>query len=57
MEQLLFALVVSVCPVHEVCKDVIYEVYDTRQECEKVVFEKRIFNGNCYPVEEIIHSK
>ncbi|MDA5482143.1 DUF1482 family protein [Yersinia intermedia] len=57
MEQLLFALVVSVCPAHEVCKDVIYEVYDTRQECEKVVFEKRILNGNCYPVEEIIHSK
>ncbi|MCB5312119.1 DUF1482 family protein [Yersinia intermedia] len=57
MEQLLFALVVSVCPAHEVCKDVIYEVYDTRQECEKEVFEKRIFNGNCYPVEKIIHSK
>ncbi|HGC8055381.1 DUF1482 family protein [Yersinia kristensenii] len=57
MEKLLFALVVSVCPAHEICRDIVYEVYDTQQECEKVIFENRLFNGNCYPVDAIIHQQ
>ncbi|WP_099707663.1 MULTISPECIES: DUF1482 family protein [unclassified Erwinia] len=57
MQQLLFALVVTVCPAHETCKDVIYEIYDSKQECENVIYERRIFNGNCYEVESIIHQK
>jgi len=57
MQQLLFALVVTVCPAHETCKDVIYEVYDSKQECESVIYERRIFNSNCYEVESIIHQK
>lgn len=57
MQQLLFALVVTVCPANETCKDVIYEIYDSKQECESIIYERRIFNGNCYEVESIIHQK
>ena len=54
MQQLLFALVVTICPAHEPCADVVYEVYDSKQECEHVIFERRIFTGNCYEVDSII---
>lgn len=57
MQQLLFALVVTVCPAHEICKDVVYEIYESKRECETVIYERRIFNGNCYEVEGIIHQK
>ncbi|HFK4650122.1 TPA: DUF1482 family protein [Serratia marcescens] len=57
MQQLLFALVVSVCPAHEICKDVVYEVYESKQACDDAIFENRIFNGNCYEVEAKIHQK
>ncbi|WP_208951688.1 DUF1482 family protein [Rahnella sp. ChDrAdgB13] len=55
MHQLLFALVVMSCSAHQECTDVIYDVYDSKQECEKVIFDKRIVNGNCYEVEAIQH--
>lgn len=57
MQQLLVALVLTVCPVHETCKDAVYEIYESKQECEAVIYEKRIFNGSCYEVENIIHQK
>ncbi|THD51858.1 DUF1482 family protein [Enterobacteriaceae bacterium ML5] len=53
MHQLLFALVATICPAHQNCYEAIYEIYESKQECEKVIFEKRIFNGNCYEVEAI----
>lgn len=57
MQQLLFALVVTVCPAHETCKDVVYEIYESKRECETVIYERRVFNGNCYEVESIINQK
>ncbi|WP_139356351.1 DUF1482 family protein [Izhakiella australiensis] len=57
MQQLLFALVVYTCPVHETCKDAIYETYESKEECETVIYEMRIFNGNCYEVESVIHKE
>ncbi|MBJ2354799.1 DUF1482 family protein, partial [Dickeya solani] len=29
-------------------------VYDSQQECELAMYEERILNGECYPVERII---
>lgn len=56
MHPLLFALVIAHCPVHQECVDVVYDVYDSKQECEKVIFDNRIINGNCYVVEAIKHK-
>lgn len=57
MHQLLFALVATICPAHQTCFDAVYDVYDTKQKCEKVISDKRIFNGNCYEVEAIQHRE
>jgi len=57
MQQLLIALVITICPNSESCSDIIFDIYNTEQECELVIFEKRIFNGSCYEVESIIHQK
>jgi hypothetical protein len=34
--------------------DVVIDVFDSQAQCEKVIYEQRYFNGNCYPVEKII---
>lgn len=57
MQQLLFALVVTICPIHDGCADVIYDIFNSKSECEAIIYEKRIFNGGCYEVEAIIHQK
>lgn len=52
----LFALVLTICSSSTNCSDVVKGVYDTQAECEQVIYEERYFNGNCYPVEKIIHA-
>lgn len=46
MQQLLSALVVTVCPAHETCKDVVYEIFESKRECKTIIYERRVFNGN-----------
>lgn len=36
--------------------EVVKGVYDSRGECNQVIFEERIFNGSCYPVEKIVRQ-
>lgn len=52
----LFALVLTICSSGTNCTDVVKGVYDTKSQCEQVIYEQRYFNGSCYPVEKIIHA-
>lgn len=52
----LFALVLTICSSNTDCTEVVKEVFDTQAQCEKVIYEERYFNANCYPVEKIIHA-
>lgn len=52
----LFALVLTICSSTTNCTDVVKGIYDTKAECEQVIYEERYFNGNCYPVEKIVHA-
>lgn len=53
----LFALVLTICSTSSTeCTDVVKEVYETEARCNQEIFDKRYFNGNCYPVEKIIHA-
>lgn len=49
----LFALVLTICSGND-CTDIVKGVYDTKPECEQVIYEERYFNASCYPVENII---
>ncbi|HDR2353316.1 TPA: DUF1482 family protein [Enterobacter roggenkampii] len=52
----LFALVLTICSSTTNCTNVVKEVYDTQAQCEKIIYEERYFNGNCFPVEKIVHA-
>lgn len=49
-----FALVIALCMPNTDCTDVVKGVYDTKAECEQVIYDERIFNAACYEVEAII---
>lgn len=51
----LFALVLTICSGNNNCADVVKGVYDTQAQCERVIYEERYFNANCYPVDGILH--
>lgn len=52
----LFALVLTICSSTTECTNVVKDVYDTQAQCEQIIYEERYFNGNCYPVEKIVHA-
>jgi hypothetical protein len=52
----LFALVLTICSSSTDCTNVVKDIYDTQAQCEQVIYEERYFNGNCYPVEKIVHA-
>lgn len=52
----LYALVISILAADGSNIDVVKGVYDTQQECNHVIYEERIFNGACYPIEKIVHQ-
>lgn len=56
MHDLMFALVISLCPAHGECKDGVVDVYDTKQECI-IDRNNRHINGECYEVTGIIHQQ
>ncbi|UAN38015.1 DUF1482 family protein [Enterobacter asburiae] len=51
-----WALVVAILMADGSSVDVVKKVYDTQQECNHVIYEERIFNGACYPVEKIVRQ-
>ena len=51
----LFALVLSLLTAEGNSIDVIKDVYTTLDECNQVIFDERLFNGSCYPIDKIIH--
>lgn len=52
----LFALVLTICSASSDCTDAVKDIYDTRSQCEQVIYKERYLNASCYPVEGIIHS-
>lgn len=50
----LFALVLTICSSSTECIDAVKDVYDTKEQCELVIYEENYFNAGCYPVEKII---
>lgn len=47
----LFTLVVAACSPAEInCEDGILTVFTSKEECERVIAEERIFNAQCIPV-------
>lgn len=52
----LYALVLMTCLNSIECKEVVLEIYDTQAECSQVIYNERIFNAACYPVEKIVHQ-
>jgi hypothetical protein len=49
-----FALVIALCTPNTDCIDVVKNIFDTKAQCEQVIFDERIFNAACYEIEEII---
>ncbi|HDC4620406.1 MULTISPECIES: DUF1482 family protein [Enterobacter] len=52
----LFALVLTICSSSIDCTEVVKEVYDSQAECNQAIYEERLFNGACYPVEKIVRQ-
>nr|MCA7009741.1 YebW family protein [Dickeya chrysanthemi] len=52
----MFALVIAICSTHGDCEPAVTGVYDSQQECELAMYEERILDGECYPVERIIRQ-
>lgn len=50
-----FALVLSLLTAEGNNIDVIKDVYTTLDECNQVIFDERLFNGSCHPIDKIIH--
>ncbi|WP_442787941.1 DUF1482 family protein [Lelliottia sp. SL45] len=36
--------------------DVVKDIFETKEKCNQVIFEERVFNGACYQVDKIIHQ-
>lgn len=50
----LFALVLTICSSNTDCVDVIKGVYDTKSECELIIYQERYFNAECYPSDAVL---
>ncbi|WP_414238743.1 DUF1482 family protein [Citrobacter sp. ANG330] len=52
----LFALVLTICSANNNCTDAVKDIYTTKVQCEREVYEKRYFYANCLPVEKNIRT-
>lgn len=50
----LFALVLTICSNTTDCTDVIKGVYNTKSECEFIIYQERYFNAECYPSDAVL---
>ncbi|WP_416135436.1 DUF1482 family protein [Enterobacter kobei] len=43
-----------ICSSNTDCIDVIKGVYDTKSECEFIIYQERYFNAECYPSDSFL---
>lgn len=51
-----WALVITLLAADGSRVDVVKDIFETKEKCNQVIFEERVFNGACYQVDKIIHQ-
>lgn len=53
----LFVLAVYSCHISGACDYEAYKIYDSKADCEQAIYDERIINGDCFPVDGIIRRE